>query len=114
MNENRAVRAAFGANVVYFGLAAAASVYVTAEAWHYGFWFTPFPFLLTVVALLYIGATMLGICCLSSGFSRFLGLGAFLALMMTAGSAGSFLSPFCEIEEMWTIMLGIVGVQAMM
>jgi hypothetical protein len=112
MNNNRASHAMFASNVLYFAAAALATVYVVSEAWHYGFWFTPFPFFLTLLALAFIGATTMGTLFLTRGIVRWLSLGAFLQLLGLAASHGAFLSPPATIEQILTIMFGIIAAEA--
>jgi hypothetical protein len=45
-------------NIGFFSAAAAAAFYIVYESWHFGFFLTPFPSLLTVIALVLSGAAL--------------------------------------------------------
>jgi len=112
MNNDRASHAVFAANVVYFAAAAVATVYVVAEAWHYGFWFTPFPLLLTLIGLAFIGATTMGTLRVSRGVVRWVSLGTFLTMLSFAAEHGAFFATHASFEKMLAIMLAIIGAEA--
>jgi len=46
---------------IYYGLAAAAILYMVAESWNYGFFFTPFPAILTALLIVYSGAAVVSV-----------------------------------------------------
>jgi hypothetical protein len=45
-------------NISFFSAAALAAFYIVYESWHFGFFLTPFPLLLTVIALMLGGAAL--------------------------------------------------------
>jgi hypothetical protein len=54
-------------NVGFFGIATLAAFYIVYESWHYGFFLTPFPTLLTIITLLFAGATACAIYVMQKG-----------------------------------------------
>lgn len=100
------------ANIVYFALASVSSVYCVSEAWHYGFWKAPFPLLLTLTALTYIGATTLGICCAFGTFARCLFLSTFMYALGASAASGAFWSPPTTIQQIHLIMFSLIGLQS--
>ena len=95
-------------NTVYFACAAAATIYVTSESWHYGFWFTPFPILLTAMAVLFIGATTVGVLCFEQKYSKFLLLASFVASWTAVALAGATLWHFPARFELLGYFLSVV------
>ena len=98
-------------NVLYFSLAAFAAIFVTAEAWHYGFFFTPFPAVLTFLCIMFIGASVVGTLYAVQGVTRCAALLAMVALWTFAAVAGSHFSSPHSICTMLVYFLPIVGME---
>lgn len=99
---------ALAANTVYFALAAGATIYVVAEAWHYGFWFTPFPLLLSILALFFVAGSTIGALYFTNTLCRALAFSMFLGSWTAAAVHGSYLSSSGAVHVMLPYFLGIV------
>lgn len=65
--NTRYMSVAFLSNLLFFGIATAATLYVVADSWKYGFFFTPVPAVLTALLLMFGGAAVTAARCLKHG-----------------------------------------------
>ncbi len=100
---------ALAANTFYFALAAGATIYSVAEAWHYGFFLTPFPAILTGIALLFVGASAVGLYYLHKGRQRALSLLGLMAFWTCCAAQGSY---FCSASSVCSTLSYFIPIVA--
>lgn len=94
----------------YFAIAAAASVYLSAEAWHVQFFATPYGAILSLLGLFYISASAFAVATLCKNrHTRFVILGLFAIVIAVAAHKGSYFASRDDLARMFMILSAAVG-----